>query len=639
MDLLLIDIISVFLVFVVFTELLLYANWKHNINPRSEGYLHIVTDSKKWIFFFRLYIYFYIFWNFIYANFIHKTVFKFILDTYKIWYDICIYVENFFIFLMEYWVHSEMETAAFIFFLFITIFDLFNLNWLFCFDYFVITGTIYVFLQALFLISFRYAKKKYISLMLTRYLLIFFYVCFVIGSIHVYLLNFTFSRVIFAHGLILLDVGTSITRLWILFFSIICALLSKIYLKNSSNNLLELPLLFLFGTNTLLYIICFIDIFAIFILIEILSVIIIGVSALSATRASAEAVIKYFIQNTVVASISLLGIFIMYYLCKSTNLLIIRICIDSMIGKGIFKGSIRILLTLSIMLWIFSFLFKLGLFPTNFYVADIYEASSSPILLFISAAIKPIIFYFFFSKVYHILTIYNNMIAVYIFIILCVISNYVGDTVALESDKVKRFLGYSSIGQYGFLCIAASSKLAYSFVFAFLYLLVYNIMLIIIVYILIDSLNINDERSNVVFFSDLNLFLKGRKELKLALTFSLLTISGFPPLILFFYKYMLFLGLFVTSNYIYLILLMVSSCVSSAYYFRILSDIWVYDSNTNSNNNSPYLRFYYTEVNTLDSTFLSLFVPFIMLLFVLLFFYFDDMYVRSVILFFDIVFA
>ena len=44
-------------------------------------------------------------------------------------------------------------------------------------------------------------------------------------------------------------------------------------------------------------------------------------------------------------------------------------------------------------------MFKFGIFPVNFYVADIYNGSSAPVILFISAVIKPTVLFIFYIKI------------------------------------------------------------------------------------------------------------------------------------------------------------------------------------------------------------------------------------------------
>lgn len=76
-----------------------------------------------------------------------------------------------------------------------------------------------------------------------------------------------------------------------------------------------------------------------------------------------------------------------------------------------------------------------------------------------------------------------------------------------------------------------------------------------------------------MYFSDLNLYLKQNYFLKLIVTLCFILMSGLPPFILFFYKYGIFIDLFNSKNYIYLILILFSNIISFAYYFRVLSDI------------------------------------------------------------------
>ena len=63
------------------------------------------------------------------------------------------------------------------------------------------------------------------------------------------------------------------------------------------NSFFELPLIFLFGISTALYINSFSDIFITIVLFEIVSLIMMGLCAVSMNIKSSEALTTYFFQN------------------------------------------------------------------------------------------------------------------------------------------------------------------------------------------------------------------------------------------------------------------------------------------------------------------------------------------------------
>ena len=145
---------------------------------------------------------------------------------------------------------------------------------------------------------------------------------------------------------------------------------------------------------------------------------------------------------------------------------------------------------------------------------------------------------------------------------------------SINSNNIKRFFGHSSISQYGFIILSIFSNSIDIFYYIFAYLFIYNISLFIISFILIEKQNLQLSIISNLYFSDLNNYLNHNLSLKLLITTCIILISGLPPFILFLFKYAIFIQIFGSKNYIFLILIFIfNTGFSSAYYFRIISDI------------------------------------------------------------------
>ncbi len=70
-------------------------------------------------------------------------------------------------------------------------------------------------------------------------------------------------------------------------------------------------------------------------------------------------------------------------------------------------------------------MFKFGIFPVNFYVADIYKGSSAAVILFISSVIKPAVLFVFAIKVIPLFDI--EIIITSIISCFCIASIILGD--------------------------------------------------------------------------------------------------------------------------------------------------------------------------------------------------------------------
>lgn len=257
-------------------------------------------------------------------------------------------------------------------------------------------------------------------------------------------------------GYYLLLNGVFYFKVWIVFFLLLSLILANTYTRQSMNSLMELSILFSAAVPVLFIITGLIDIFAIILSFEILSLLIIGLCGLTMDTISTEASVKYFCQNSIITGLTFLGIFFFLFIFKNTNILITQIFIELLYETKLLTYFFKVLLFSSIILWLLSFMFKFGIFPVNFYVADIYNGSSAPVILFISAVIKPTVLFVFSTKIIILFT--SQIIVVSLISCFCIASIILGDWMSFNTNNLKRFFGHSSVSQYGFLLLSIFSE-------------------------------------------------------------------------------------------------------------------------------------------------------------------------------------
>jgi NADH:ubiquinone oxidoreductase subunit 2 (subunit N) len=108
----------------------------------------------------------------------------------------------------------------------------------------------------------------------------------------------------------------------------ITTVVAEFFLINNKQSVIEFPLFLLVSTYILSISVCIIDIFSLLILLESISFLIIGISILTFSKISIEANLKYFVQNTVITGLSVLGIFGIYFIMKNTNFYILKIALN-----------------------------------------------------------------------------------------------------------------------------------------------------------------------------------------------------------------------------------------------------------------------------------------------------------------------
>lgn len=128
------------------------------------------------------------------------------------------------------------------------------------------------------------------------------------------------------------------------------------------------------------------------------------------------------------------------------------------------------------------------------------------------------------------------------FVCTALASTLIGVLGALHQTSIKRFLGYTSINQFGFFILIFFFTFSIdSIIFIFIYLFIYSLLLVPFIYIMSfvgerrskkNPVSIS-QFSELVYLNDFNF--------KYVVSFSFFFMSGLPPFLLFLYKYYLLL--------------------------------------------------------------------------------------------------
>jgi NADH:ubiquinone oxidoreductase subunit 2 (subunit N) len=424
-------------------------------------------------------------------------------------------------------------------------------------------------------------------------------------------------------------------RIWILFFSLLVNLLLEDFVNENKHNILEFPIIFFSCIIILLILSVLLDLFAILITLETLSFIIIGLSIVTLNKVSLEANIKYFVQNTVVSGISIFGIFGIYFITKNINFFLLKLIFNFLKIEILNYNMLFIIFFIS--LWLISFFFKLGIVPFHFYVPNIYKSSPIAIIYFFSTVLKPTIFFTLF-KIYFLVLNSLTCYIMYLFIILGLLSILIGNINALYETNIKKFLGYTSISQFGFFLICLSIKSIEIIVLCFFYLFFYCIFLYFIVLIFVRFSSFLSEINNTTF-KDLYYIIKNDNFFKVILTISVISISGLPPTIIFIFKYIIFLNIYIYTESLLILILLILNIISIFYYFRFVSDIWVLNENLE---NIKYQKFLFNLYNSEEKNlffentiiYFSIFVIILTLLFLI---NFDEIHTSVFIIILDLI--
>ncbi|QCI17573.1 NADH-quinone oxidoreductase subunit N [Buchnera aphidicola (Acyrthosiphon lactucae)] len=186
---------------------------------------------------------------------------------------------------------------------------------------------------------------------------------------------------------------------------------------------------------------------SLFINIELISLPIFGLIAYSSyQKYSLEASFKYIILSGVSSCFLLLGIAWIYSISGSLDFLSMH-----QVFESISKNEKLVVLFGTSMIF-FALFFKLSIIPFHLWTPDIYQGSPTSVLSFFSTTSKIAIFsvlLHFFSNISNL----DNKTLYFILLLITICSILVGNLMALLQQNIKRFFGYTSISQLGYLLI------------------------------------------------------------------------------------------------------------------------------------------------------------------------------------------
>jgi len=295
------------------------------------------------------------------------------------------------------------------------------------------------------------------------------------------------------------------------------------------------------------------NLISIYILLELQSIIsAILISTVFKEKMSSQAGIKYIISSAIGSIIFLLGVSVIYLLNGTLDI------------KNIIH-NVKIN-DIGMLLIIFGFFIKLGIFPFQIWFADIYSGCRISVINVINIIPKISIILVIYN-ILQIIHISNNLqnIIVY-FLILGIIFATIR---VVNQKQIKRIIAYSSAVNLGivmlFLFIIKNEEFNNKLYFLNYYIISYviaNLLLCVsCIYLFLksDKMEIDDQISNG------NLFY-------LTTILSLLSLMGIPPMLGFFAKLKFISSLINDGNissYIGIFAIFLSSVLGSYYYLKL----------------------------------------------------------------------
>jgi len=374
-------------------------------------------------------------------------------------------------------------------------------------------------------------------------------------------------------GLVVVDDFSIFFKLIFLLAAGLVLLSSESFTERIRENTAELYGLILFCTMGLMLMATTKELMSIYLALELssLSLAFLATWAKRELRSS-EAGLKYFVLSAVSSSILLFGMALMYGITGSTDLSVIGLQLTA-------NATPAALLAMSLILAGFGF--KIAAVPFQMWTPDVYEGAPTPVTAFLSVASKSA----GFAAVMRIFDVALGqgeiqVVWTQMFVVISILTMFVGNLAALLQTNIKRMLAYSSIAHVGYMLMGLaaanpggapnglSAVMFYLLVYAFTNLGAFAVVIAVSRYV---------EGEDISSYAGL-----GQRAPILALIFSicLLSLAGIPPLAGFFAKMYLFWAAAERGLYLPVILGVINSAISLYYYARVIRQMYMLEPAT-----------------------------------------------------------
>jgi len=269
------------------------------------------------------------------------------------------------------------------------------------------------------------------------------------------------------------------------------------------------------------------DLVMLFVSLELITVSFYVLTSFQRSRVrSLESGVKYLIMGAVSSAFMVYGIALIFGLAGTTNFDKLATIAAATENKPLFLAGVLLLFV--------GLCFKMAAFPVQIWTPDVYQGSPTPATAFLAVGSKAagfvLLLRVLFSAIPEITAHLGSFLAV-----IAAITILYGNLCALPQRNLKRLLGYSSIGNAGYLLLGAvaSNKSGSS---AILYYLAGYLFTVLAAFTVISIITREADDEDISILAGLN---QRSPLLAATLALSMISLAGIPPLAGFFGKFLL----------------------------------------------------------------------------------------------------
>lgn len=288
----------------------------------------------------------------------------------------------------------------------------------------------------------------------------------------------------------------------------------------------EFYVLILFALSGMLFAASTNDFIMLFVSLELITITFYILTSYQRQRLkSLEAGIKYLILGALSTGFTLFGIALIFGTAGTTNFGEILAKTTLLQSKLFLLGLFMVMVGLG---------FKISAFPFQVWAPDVYEGSPAPVTAFLAVGSKAagfvLLLRMLFGAVPSVTQSWNELL-----VVITMVTILYGNLCAIPQRNLKRLLGYSSIGNAGYLLLGVSATNAAGHSAILYYLLGYLFTVIAAFFVIsVVSRQAQDEDIGI-----LNGLHQRSPLLAATLALSMISLAGIPPLAGFFGKFLL----------------------------------------------------------------------------------------------------
>ncbi len=318
------------------------------------------------------------------------------------------------------------------------------------------------------------------------------------------------------------------------------------------------------------------DMMTFFVSLEVMSVavyILAGVNRKSLK--SNESALKYLILGAFSTAFLLLGIAFVYGATGQMGFMEIK---EALLSEA--NAPFQSVGILGLILIMVGFIFKIGAFPFQQWVPDVYEGAPSIVTAFMATCVKTAAFAILLRGLFTFFQADESGFLMSALTVITVLTMIFGNFMALIQSNIKRLIAYSGIAHTGYILLAILAALSDpakpDITPILFYLLVYTLMTVGAFAVLIGASRGGEE---VETFEDIRGLGYKHKLLGLFMAFFFFSLAGIPSTAGFMGKFFIFKAAISKELYALAVIGILTAVVSVYYYLKIVVYLYLKEEN------------------------------------------------------------